>query len=206
MTTRLALALALLLSLAPGRAQAQGPWSVLITGGAVGFSDAAKATVPEINEPEAFEASSTTRLRIGVERDLGRFGVRFAYGYAEAGLGSSGDVSVTFLPALTLHEVTLQAVYRVVGIPSGPSVTVRGGPMTQLWDGEVIDDIRVRWGAQAGVTVDAPLLSDLTLLADVSLGAAGSFLEDSDLDPLNVSYERTTVWTRELAVGLRLRF
>jgi hypothetical protein len=38
------------------------------SGGAVGFSAAAKASVDDVSEPEGFEPSATTRLRTGGAR------------------------------------------------------------------------------------------------------------------------------------------
>lgn len=194
----------LLLALAPA-AHAQGPWSAFATGGAVAFSDAAQLTVENVESPTAFSASATTRLTIGVARDLGQFGVRLAYGYAEAGLGSSGAEKVIFVPALTLHEVTLLATYRITGTPLGSMVTVRAGPMFQSWGGTDIDT-RNRWGGQAGLTVDAPLVPHLYLIGDLSLGIAGSFLEERDLTLVGASYELKSVRSTEFAVGMRYRF
>lgn len=206
MRTSSLLAATFLLAIGVARAaNAQGPWSVMATGGAMAFSDAARLTVDGVDEAEAFSAASTTSLRIGVERDLGRFGVRFGYGYAEAGLGTSGTWKVIYSPALTLHELTLQAVYRLAGTPGNSMLTIRAGPLLQVWGGEAVDS-RSRWGGQAGLTVDAPLVAHLTLIADLSLGMAGSFLEESDLDPLGASYETLTLRTTEFAAGLRYRF
>jgi hypothetical protein len=195
---------AVLLTAAP--LPAQGAWSVLVAGGAVGFSAAAKASVDDVSEPEGFEPSATTRLRIGVERDLGKVAIRLGYGYAEMGLGSVGDARVILLPGFTMHEVALHVGYRLVTTKQGATVAGRIGPMVQLWEGPLIDDSRSRWGIQAGGTLEAPVAGHLSLIADGSLGLAGSPFEATDLDDLNISYELTNLWTRELAVGLRYRF
>lgn len=194
----------LLLAIVPV-AHAQGPWSAFATGGAVAFSDAATKTADDIEGATAFSASATTRLTVGLARDLGQFGVRLAYGYAEAGLGSSGSDKVIFVPALTLHEVTLLATYRIAGTPLGSQLTVRGGPMFQSWGGADIDT-RNRWGGQAGLTLDAPLIAHLFLVGDLSLGMTGSFLEEQDLNLVGPSYELQPVRTTEFAVGMRYRF
>lgn len=196
----------LALTLAPAPAMAQGPWSVLVSGGALAFSPLAKATVEDVSEAEGFEASSTTQLRVAVERELGTFRVRLAYGYAETGFGSSGEVRVILLPALTLREGTLQVGYRVLQLGSGATASVRAGPLMHAWSGDALGDTRIEWGAQGGVTLDATIARHLTLVADATLGVTPSFTRDDELDELNISYERTPIWSRALALGLRYRF
>ena len=188
------------------RAVAQGPWSLFLTGGAVGFSSAIEATVEDVNEPDGFKPASTTRIRLGVGRSFSRFEAQVSYGHAKSGVASIDDVTVTFTPAFTLHEFVLQAGYRLFELQNGATGLMRIGPMLQVWEGDLLDDWRTEWGAQAGFAIDASLTSGLTLMADATLGVAGSFFRDDEFDDLNISYERTAIWTRELAVGLRYRF
>lgn len=184
----------------------QGPWSVVLTGGAVGFSTAASATVEDVNEPDGFKPSATTRFRIGVARNLGRFEAQVSYGYLKAGLASTGEVSVIFVPAFTLHELALQLGYRLAQLPSGALARARVGPMLQLWEGDLLDETRSEAGIQAGLSIEAPLSGHVMLVADGTLGVAGSFFRPEDLDGLNISYEATNLWSYELAVGVRYRF
>jgi hypothetical protein len=194
----------LLLTAVPAAARAQGPWGVTVAGGAVGFSAAARISVETLDEVEVFKPSATTRLRLAVERDFGSLSGRIAFGYAKAGVSAtSGDLQIIFSPGLDLKEVWAMAGYRFATLGNASRAVVRLGPVLQVWSGDAIPGTRKKLGVAGSVALEATLTPRFGLSAEGSLSYAGGPFAPADFSELPVSYDVSSVWTRELAVGLR---
>ena len=199
-------ALAVIWLSTPCTAEAQGPWSAFVAGGAVGFGGATRLLPNDFIDDFTFKPTPTTRLHLGVARDFGRIAAVLDLAYSQSGLGGySNGISQSQSPAMTLYEARLLASYRLLGRAGGPSLEAALGPMLQVWNGEAIIDTQARLGGAASVKGTAPLSAAWGLFIGGSLGVAGSpFTADflAEVGPI----EPTSIWTRELVAGLRFRW
>ena len=185
-------------------AQAQGPWSVFVGGGAAGFGGASKPAAGEEGDVQQFKPTPTTRLHLGVARTLGPGGIALDVSYAKAGLGGYADgTSYSLNPALTLYDVRLLASYEVLTLGPATPVRLAVGPMLQVWSGDAIIDTQTRLGGAATITMGVPISGSVGVIVSGSLGVAGSPFDAETLSSAGL-FEPVTTWTRELAVGLRL--
>jgi len=201
---RFALRLILVILFAAGMvvpAVAQRPWSIFIGGGAAGFGGA--SSVPDDASGAQIKPAPTTRLHAGGTRALGRAGVAFDFAYSKSGLGGYGDGgSYALSPALTLYDLRLLFNYRLASFDRS-SLSAALGPMLQVWSGEAILDTQTRLGGAAALTLAVPISGAFGLLVTGSLGVAGCPFDAGILEEAG-GFEPANVWTRELAVGLRL--
>lgn len=185
------------------RALAQGPWSIFVGGGAAGFGGASTSGTSDGVDIQ-FKPTPTTRFHAGVTRALGRGGLTLDVSYAKAGLGGYTDGgSYSLNPAMTLWDFRLLVSYELVKLGDGASIRGALGPMLQSWSGDAILDARTNLGGAAAITLVAPVTGSTALLVSGSMGVAGSPFSPETLDEFGPS-EPASVWTRELAVGLRL--
>jgi hypothetical protein len=198
----------LLLGLSPRTALAQGPWSVFVAGGAVGFGGASKAVEVVPGVPAQFKPTPTVLVRFGVERDFGKASGRVAFGYAQAGLGAYGGegATVSLDPGASLYEVYLLAGYRLAQLHNGTRVTVRAGPLLQIWEGDFTLTTQYQWGGLGSLAIAAPLAPSLSLEAEGSMSLTGSPFVAENFASLPAQYATKSLWTRELSVGLRYSF
>jgi hypothetical protein len=185
------------------RAVAQGPWSVFVGGGAAGFGGASTPGTSDGIDLQ-FKPTPTTRFHAGIARGFGRGGLTLDASYARAGLGGYTDPgSYALNPAMTLWDIRLLVSYELFRLGAASSIRAAVGPMLQAWSGEAIGDSRTNLGAAAAVTMIAPVTKGTALLVSGSLGVAGSPFAAETLNGFGPA-EPANVWTRELAVGLRL--
>jgi hypothetical protein len=186
-------------------AWAQGPWSVVLGGGAAGFGGASTLSAGFTGD-EKIKPSPTTRLHLGVARALGRAGLVLDASYAKAGLGVYGvGGSYSFTPGETLYDVRLLASYQIVRFGPAASLRLAAGPMLQIWSGEAIVDTQTGLGGALAITVDAPLTRAFGLMASGSIAVAGSPFSAENLASAG-PFEPANIWTRELGVGIRVAF
>ena len=183
-------------------AVAQGTWSVVVGAGAAGFGGGSEVIDPPPGEPTQYKPTPTTRLDLGIARELGRGGVAFNVSYAKAGLGGYGGiVNVSFAPILTLYDLRVLGSYAIAAIGEG-SLRLGIGPMLQVWSGDAVASTQTRFGGAVALTVTVPISHRMGLLVSGSLGVSSSPFDQQTLD--NSGLEALTTWTRELGIGVRL--
>jgi hypothetical protein len=142
-----------------------------------------------------------TTLELRVDRGFGRIGLGLGLLYASPGLAQEdAELAVVLKDAFDWLEIAPEASFRLVRKGAGVAVRAHAGPIVDLWD--LGDESRSLVGAQAALSVDAPLFGRLTGSVRAGAAVTRSLFQAGEPPP---GFETRAMWRRSLSLGLRYR-
>ena len=178
-----------------------GQWRLGVELGAARFWGGSRDTG---GENTSFVPYRPTIIGVGLERQLGKYGLGLQLRYTEASLALVGpEVAVATEGAFTTFSVAPEAIVRIATLGAGNEFRVHAGPLFEIWD--LIDmDSRTRMGAQGSLSLDIPLGERFrgAVLAGGAVVSSPYNEGDLDLGPDAPTYQRRALWRRNFAVGL----
>lgn len=176
-----------------------GQWAVATEVGADRFWG---GSVEKTAGRRSFLPYRPTTFGVGLERQAGRFAFGIRLRYASASLALEGaDGVVAAKGIFTMYSVSPELVYRIASVGSIHPLSLRAGPIFEVWDA-IDEDSETRVGVQGALSLGVPLGGRFA--GSVMVGAA-LIPSPFGAGQLNQDFDRRALWRRRFAAGLEYR-